>query len=1094
MRYPISLVSYLLFLVALFTTANVSAQSGSNPSLSTVLNPDGSVKQNVTGSFDSSGFRMSYGPNGEPRFSERATLGTCSDSWDTNFSLNGADNDVHTVVGDGAGNVYIGGNFSAVGTVAASRIAKWDGTTWSALGPGVGGGNVFSIAVSGSDVYVGGGFTSAGGVPANHIAKWNGSSWSAMGPGLGVFAGDYVSAIAVSGTNVYAGGHFADAGSLNYIARWDGASWVSMGTGMNLTVYTIAVLGSNVYAGGIFNMAGGVSVARVAKWDGASWSAMGTGVFGSTVFTLKFSGSDLYAGTSVGILAKWNGTTWDTVGTVGGPSPTIYSIAFSGTDIYIGGEFTTAGGSPANRIAKWNGTQFSSLGPGVGDSILNIVMGMAFSGSTLLVGGDFPTAGGSIANHIARYDSGTWTPFAGTGVDAGISAVAIWGTDVYVAGNFSLAGSVAANRIAKWNGSTWSALGTGLVGSNISIRTLAVSGGYLYAAGQFGNIGGVSANSIARWNGTAWSALGTGVTGMNGTISSMTVVGGDVYVGGSFNTAGGVAAIRIAKWNGNTWSGLPGSSIIPNDVTSIAAMGSDLYIGSGSTTADNPNYLLKFDGTNWTGLSIGFGGHGITSLAVLGTDLYVTGAFPSIGGLTVNRIAKWNGSSWSALGSGLPGNSSLVKVVVMGSDVIAFGDFTSPFGRIARWNGSAWSPLGNGISGGTPTGAAVGGGNLWVGGSFTSAGCNLSAYLARWRETVWTGTTNTDWHTVTNWGSGSIPGAGAGVTISSTDASITSANVTLSSLVITNGRTLTVAQGRTLTVIGDLDLINGSIAGFGDLVVLGNLSINVGNITNLSNVFVSGSLYLNLGKIMGSGRTSVLSCQTNAIAGGDNSSFVSTKLDRCVNSAGTYRFPVGTDNVYSPIEISNAVGNGTFLVEPKSGAYSAPAAGLPANRLQRWWQLTSGGITQADLRFYYSDTEVLGLENRYRTYRIDGGSATQLPSSIDAALNRATATGVTAFSSFTLAEGTPAPGTLSGRLTNPSGRGASGIIVTLTDDQNNVRYAVTNPFGYYRFMDVLTFRTYTVNVTSKKFTFAAPSRVVDFDEYTTGVNFVSSDN
>lgn len=237
----------------------------------------------------------------------------------------------------------------------------------------------------------------------------------------------------------------------------------------------------------------------------------------------------------------------------------------------------------------------------------------------------------------------------------------------------------------------------------------------------------------------------------------------------------------------------------------------------------------------------------------------------------------------------------------------------------------------------------------------------------------------------------------------------------------------------------------------------------------------------------------MLSCRSGAIVGGDSTSFISTKLDRCVNSADTYRFPVGTDLVYSPIEISNTLGSGLILVEPRSGAYSDPATGLPTNRLQRWWQLTNGGITQAGVRFYYADTDVLNFENRLRVYRIDGGIATQIPSSIDTALNRATAPMVSAFSRFTLAEGMQGFSSLSGRLTNLSGRAASGVI-TLTDDQNNVRYAVTNPFGFYRFTDVQTFRTYTVRVTSKKFTFPAPERSFEFDENTGGVNFMSSDN
>ena len=83
---------------------------------------------------------------------------------------------------DGSGNVYVGGYFTVIGTVAANHIAKWNGSTWSALGTGMNDA-VYAFAVIGSDLYAGGCFTTAGGVSANHIAKWNGTAWSALGTG-----------------------------------------------------------------------------------------------------------------------------------------------------------------------------------------------------------------------------------------------------------------------------------------------------------------------------------------------------------------------------------------------------------------------------------------------------------------------------------------------------------------------------------------------------------------------------------------------------------------------------------------------------------------------------------------------------------------------------------------------------------------------------------------------------------------------------------------------------------------------------------------------------------------------------------------------
>src|SRR5437764_12001412 len=97
-------------------------------------------------------------------------------------------------------NLYAGGYFTTAGGSAANGIAKWDGNSWSALGSGMGNtgvvASVLSLAVSGNDLYAGGGFTTAGGIAATNIAKWDGTSWSALGSGMG----NQVDALVVVGT------------------------------------------------------------------------------------------------------------------------------------------------------------------------------------------------------------------------------------------------------------------------------------------------------------------------------------------------------------------------------------------------------------------------------------------------------------------------------------------------------------------------------------------------------------------------------------------------------------------------------------------------------------------------------------------------------------------------------------------------------------------------------------------------------------------------------------------------------------------------------------------------------------------------------
>jgi len=150
--------------------------------------------------------------------------------------------------------------------VIAKGIAKWNGTSWTALGSGMDG-PVNALAVSGSDVYAGGYFTTAGGSAANFIAKWNGSSWSALGSGMGGGAYPSVSALAVWGSDVYAGGYFTTAGgsAVDYIAKWDGSSWSALGSGLNSSVSALVVSGSDLYAGGRFTTAGGKVSAFIAR-------------------------------------------------------------------------------------------------------------------------------------------------------------------------------------------------------------------------------------------------------------------------------------------------------------------------------------------------------------------------------------------------------------------------------------------------------------------------------------------------------------------------------------------------------------------------------------------------------------------------------------------------------------------------------------------------------------------------------------------------------------------------------------------------------------------------------------------------------------
>jgi hypothetical protein len=133
----------------------------------------------------------------------------------------------------GAGpEVYVYGNFSAApGGAPARGIARWDGTQWRALGS-----TPTPVAINDATMwdedgagprppalFVTGDFTSIGGVAARHVARWDGQAWSAVGAVGGGLAraGTWITPRQGGGLNELA--VVIEGLSLgSELARWDG--------------------------------------------------------------------------------------------------------------------------------------------------------------------------------------------------------------------------------------------------------------------------------------------------------------------------------------------------------------------------------------------------------------------------------------------------------------------------------------------------------------------------------------------------------------------------------------------------------------------------------------------------------------------------------------------------------------------------------------------------------------------------------------------------------------------------------------------------------------------------------------------------------
>ena len=749
-------VQIAILVVAVFSvlvhSVSVTATGAAPPSgapLSTILQADGSLNlhSGFTGTIDPSGYRMVTGPEGTPRFVASA-IGPESDSnsvyWDDQFGLPGTSGGVAAVACDGAGNLYVGGSFTAVGRVYANSIAKWNGTSWFPLGSGMSGaGNatkVCAMAIIEGTLYAGGCFSKAGDTAASNIAKWDGTGWSALGSGTNY----EVFALAASGSDLYVGGQFTSAGSMgaNRVAKWNGKSWSPLGTGITGIVHAIAVSGNNVWVGGEFNAAGSVSTAGIAKWDGFSWSALGgglaaLGLYPPSIHALATKDGVLYAGgffsvsdgmTPAGV-AAWDGSSWSTVGD--GIAFQVETLAFHGSDLCAAGRSYSASRPPVGRVMQWDGTSWTAIADNMSatDPYQSSVQALTACGGRLFAGGAFSNASGANAENIAAWDGASWSAL-GAGLSTAVNAMVTSGPDLYVGAHFTDVPGGNHHGVIKWDGSSWTALGDGM---DDRIQALAVLGKDLYAGGRFTSAGGVSANCIAKWDGTAWSPLGSGT---DNSVYSLAVSAGSLYVGGSFGTAGGLRVQDIAVWSGSSWSALPGG--LNGTVRALAPADDCLYIGGDFDLAGGilVNHITKWNGASWEPLGDGADYH-VHTLAVCGKSVYAGGEFATAGGVPANYVARWDGASWSPLGDGT--DDSVYALAANGEDVYAGGYFGTAGGAtangLARWNGAGWTALGGGVND-LVTALAIQGNTLFAGGEFTSAGGKVSVHFAVWQPRV----------------------------------------------------------------------------------------------------------------------------------------------------------------------------------------------------------------------------------------------------------------------------------------------------------------------------------------------------------------------
>ena len=323
------------------------------------------------------------------------------------------------VYNDGGGSdLYVGGTFASAGGNAYNRnIFRWDGTSLTPLGRGADGA-VEAFAVWNGELYVGGYFTHVyqsdnTEVAASKIARWDGASWHAVGTsGMTSGSGYHVWALNVfnagAGDALYAGGSFttADGATAHYLATWNGSAWAAVGQS-SLDSYVYALTTSRydggLYAGGTFTTSGTPSANHIVRWAGArpvspvnaaatppaitlgESATLSASVAGATIYwytggcgtTLVGTGNSLVVAptaTTTYYARAYNGTCFsyacDDVTVTVNCAPPTPDNATAEPPVIVVGESTTLSASVAGATIYWYTGGCGTTSVGTGDTLI----------------------------------------------------------------------------------------------------------------------------------------------------------------------------------------------------------------------------------------------------------------------------------------------------------------------------------------------------------------------------------------------------------------------------------------------------------------------------------------------------------------------------------------------------------------------------------------------------------------------------------------------------------------------------------------------------------------------------------------------------
>ncbi|QYK47644.1 MAG: hypothetical protein KF838_12730 [Phycisphaeraceae bacterium] len=273
---------------------------------------------------------------------------------------------------------------------------------------------------------------------------------------------------------------------------------------------------------------------------------------------------------------------------------------------------------------------------------------------------------------------------------------------------------------------------------------------WLVIAGNFDRVNGVPAENVAAWDGTRWRSFGVDFV-LSSDVHALAVHQGRLILGGDFDFVRSVGESEIIGARGlieltpdgwRLFENRPGPGLGPfRYVQALLSDGESLFIASERLSADDDTTssspIVRWDGEMYRTAKLPAPTTGgIWAMAFHAGELHVAGSFVSGSGGLISRVARYDGVSWHALGSGLAFEG---KSIVSAGGALHVGVVpTSSSGpSVYRWNGAEWSGAGSGLGGATALSLAALDGDVVVGTGLGTPYINVPMDVFRLSDGVW---------------------------------------------------------------------------------------------------------------------------------------------------------------------------------------------------------------------------------------------------------------------------------------------------------------------------------------------------------------------